>query len=227
MDRVQRVSGGSDHADHRSRRYLIRYFYDNRGRMHRRCLCIDRRCDYERTSCEGSVPGILKRVPYDCKYHVRSCIRAGSRLNLSESTAPTDGRKYASRRVRQWNGHFPSYFGILVLPWFLHGRNSSYDHPDPGVTISWDIRSLKDFGDYPVTELAKKYDFIMMDHPHIGSVLEAGALVPLEMYLSEEFLKDQEENSVGRMFWYNAGRSSFCAWNYKKSSCVCRGDSVK
>ena len=66
-----------------------------------------------------------------------------------------------------------------------------------------------------------------MDHPHIGSALEAGALVPLEMYLSEEFLKDQEENSVGRMFWYNAGRSSFCAWNYKKSSCVCRGDSVK
>ena len=70
----------------------------------------------------------------------------------------------------------------------------------PGVTISWDIRSLKDFGDYPVTELAKKYDFIMMDHPHIGSAVKAGALVPLDMYLSEEFLKDQEENSVGRSY---------------------------
>ena len=70
----------------------------------------------------------------------------------------------------------------------------------PGVTISWDIRSLKDFGDYPVTELAKKYDFIMMDHPHIGSAVKAGALVPLDMYLSGEFLKEQEENSVGRSY---------------------------
>ena len=82
------------------------------------------------------------------------------------------------------------------------------EHPD--VKITWDIRSLKDFGDYPVTELAKKYDFIMMDHPHIGSAVKAGALVPLDRYLSEEFLRDQEENSVGRS--YESYRMSGHQW---------------
>ncbi len=43
------------------------------------------------------------------------------------------------------------------------------------VEFSWDVRSLKDFGDYPVTLLAKEYDLIMLDHPHIGSAVEGGA----------------------------------------------------
>lgn len=68
------------------------------------------------------------------------------------------------------------------------------------MAITWDIRSLKDFGDYPVTLLAKQYDLIMLDHPHIGSAKKAGALVPLDELLPAEFLEDQKANSVGRSF---------------------------
>lgn len=70
----------------------------------------------------------------------------------------------------------------------------------PGLEITWHTRSLKDFGDYPVTELAKRYDLIMLDHPHIGSAVKAGALLPLEEWLEPEFLEDQRLNSVGRSF---------------------------
>ena len=51
----------------------------------------------------------------------------------------------------------------------------------PGVEIRWDVRSLKDFGDYPVTLLAENYDLIMLDHPHLGSAVRARALVPLDV----------------------------------------------
>ena len=40
-------------------------------------------------------------------------------------------------------------------------------HPD--VTIEWDARSLADFELFPLEQLADAYDFIMIDHPHIGT----------------------------------------------------------
>jgi multiple sugar transport system substrate-binding protein len=73
-------------------------------------------------------------------------------------------------------------------------KGMTWDHPrgvDPvvaasavyaqktGVEITWDKRSLQAFADEPVTELAKRYDFIVLDHPHVGQIAEAGALVPL------------------------------------------------
>ena len=70
----------------------------------------------------------------------------------------------------------------------------------PGVEIRWDVRSLKDFGDYPVTLLAENYDLIMLDHPHLGSAVRARALVPLDVCMEPEFLLDQKKNSVGRSY---------------------------
>jgi len=67
----------------------------------------------------------------------------------------------------------------------------------PTVEIEWQRRSLKDFGDYPVELLAKEYDIILVDHPHVGSCAEKGTLVPLDTLIPESFLLDQEANSVG------------------------------
>jgi multiple sugar transport system substrate-binding protein len=39
-----------------------------------------------------------------------------------------------------------------------------------GVEIDWDKRSLQDFESYPVEELAARYDFIVIDHPHVGQI---------------------------------------------------------
>lgn len=49
-----------------------------------------------------------------------------------------------------------------------------------GVKIEWDKRSLQDFETFPVDELARRYDLIIIDHPHVGQVVDEGCLVPLE-----------------------------------------------
>jgi len=66
-----------------------------------------------------------------------------------------------------------------------------------GVEIVWDRRSLKDFGDYPVHLLAREYDIILIDHPHVGLCAREHVLVPLGDYISSSYLSNQEEHSVG------------------------------
>lgn len=95
-------------------------------------------------------------------------------------------------------------------------RGITYDHPrgfeplkastvkfqkeHPDVSIHWDIRSLKDFEDYPVELLVKKYDLIILDHPCIGTCVKKELLVPLDEWLPTNFLEDQKKNSVGGSF---------------------------
>ncbi|MFY0647625.1 extracellular solute-binding protein [Sulfitobacter geojensis] len=48
-----------------------------------------------------------------------------------------------------------------------------------GIDVSWDKRSLQAFADAPILDLAAAYDFIVLDHPHVGQIAETGALLPL------------------------------------------------
>jgi multiple sugar transport system substrate-binding protein len=50
-----------------------------------------------------------------------------------------------------------------------------------GVEVSWDKRSLQDFESYPVEQLAREYDLIVIDHPHVGQVTAEGCLSPLDV----------------------------------------------
>lgn len=72
-----------------------------------------------------------------------------------------------------------------------------YSELHPGVQIEWSVRSLQEFADKPLNQLVDQYDLLIIDHPWAGHVAETEILVPLEDYLSEEFLQDQAENSVG------------------------------
>ncbi len=49
-----------------------------------------------------------------------------------------------------------------------------------GVEIVWDQRSLQDFEAFPVEELARNYDLIVIDHPHVGQVTRENCLLPLD-----------------------------------------------
>lgn len=71
-------------------------------------------------------------------------------------------------------------------------------HPD--VTIQWDARSLKAFGDEPVDALAAKYDLVVLDHPWMGFSDQKRCFLPLEEYLDPAFLADQQRFSVGRSY---------------------------
>ncbi len=50
-----------------------------------------------------------------------------------------------------------------------------------GVRIEWDKRSLQDFESFPVEELARQYDMIVIDHPHVGQVVDEGCLAPIDV----------------------------------------------
>jgi len=50
----------------------------------------------------------------------------------------------------------------------------------PGVTISWEKRSLQAFADRPVREMAGAYDLMVIDHPHVGEVAAEGNLLAFD-----------------------------------------------
>ncbi|MFE0018587.1 carbohydrate ABC transporter substrate-binding protein [Mesorhizobium sp. NPDC059054] len=50
-----------------------------------------------------------------------------------------------------------------------------------GVEIVWDKRSLQDFESFPVEELARGYDLIVIDHPHVGQITHEACLAPLDV----------------------------------------------
>lgn len=69
-----------------------------------------------------------------------------------------------------------------------------------GVGIHWDKRSLKDFGDASLLELACDYDLIVFDHPHMGVATEAGCLLPLDELLPASDLRAMTDESAGPSF---------------------------
>jgi multiple sugar transport system substrate-binding protein len=67
----------------------------------------------------------------------------------------------------------------------------------PGVTISWDKRTLQRFADYPIERLTEDYDLLIIDHPWVGRAAGLGAVLPLDKHLPAAWLKEQADNSVG------------------------------
>jgi len=57
--------------------------------------------------------------------------------------------------------------------------SAAYAAAHPGVTITWEQRSLQAFADQPIGTMADSYDLIVIDHPHVGEVARAGLLVDL------------------------------------------------
>ena len=68
----------------------------------------------------------------------------------------------------------------------------------PQLAIRWEKRSLQEFADFPIEELAERFDLLVIDHPFVGTAAAQGTLVPLDDYLTGSFLDDQAANSVGK-----------------------------
>lgn len=95
-------------------------------------------------------------------------------------------------------------------------RGIAWDHPrgyepliaaaeefkkdNPNVSIKWDVRSLKEFGDMPIESLIERYDLITIDHPYMGQADKNGLLLKLEQHLSPEVIKKLEDESLGQCF---------------------------
>lgn len=73
-----------------------------------------------------------------------------------------------------------------------------YEELCPAVEIVWTKRTLQEFADKSVTDLAMEYDLLVIDHPWTGHAAAKGMLAAFDDYLSEDFLADQSGNSVGK-----------------------------
>ena len=68
---------------------------------------------------------------------------------------------------------------------------------NPGVEVTWHKRTLQEFADFPIEKLTEQYDLLIIDHPWVGCAAAAECVLPLEQYLSKEYLDDQLQSSVG------------------------------
>lgn len=92
-------------------------------------------------------------------------------------------------------------------------RGISWDHPrgfgpmsataaefqrrHPDVQITWEKRSLHDFGAAPVDHLAAQYDLVVLDHPWVGFIAETGCYLPLDRLLPDDTLEALASRSAG------------------------------
>jgi multiple sugar transport system substrate-binding protein len=68
---------------------------------------------------------------------------------------------------------------------------------NPDVEIIWEKRSLQQFADFSIEELAQRFDLLVIDHPWAGFAAKTKSILPLDQYLSAEYIKDQQDNTVG------------------------------
>lgn len=69
-----------------------------------------------------------------------------------------------------------------------------------GVQVDWQARSLKDFGDAPLVELARDFDLLVIDHPHVGVAAASGCVRVLDDLLPATVLDALRAESAGPSF---------------------------
>ncbi len=57
-----------------------------------------------------------------------------------------------------------------------------------GSRVTWSWQPLAGFEATPVAELARRFDLVVLDHPHLGDAARAGALTPLASLVSAQEL---------------------------------------
>lgn len=79
----------------------------------------------------------------------------------------------------------------------LLAYSQRFNELNPEVEVIWKKRTLQEFADFPIEKLTEQYDLLIIDHPWVGCAAANECVLPLEQYLSEEYLEDQLQNTVG------------------------------
>ncbi|MBK0370859.1 ABC transporter substrate-binding protein [Flavobacterium agrisoli] len=85
-----------------------------------------------------------------------------------------------------------------LLPMVATAQRFNELHPD--IEITWEKRSLQEFADASIETLAKKFDLMVIDHPWTGFGADTNTILPLSDHFSTDYIKDQEQNTVGKSY---------------------------
>ncbi|MTI15930.1 extracellular solute-binding protein [Rhodobacteraceae bacterium RKSG542] len=79
----------------------------------------------------------------------------------------------------------------------LVAASEEYNRLNPQVKIEREKRSLQAFADQPLETMASTYDFMVIDHPHVGEASAQGVLIALDGKGYEHELAALAANSTG------------------------------
>jgi multiple sugar transport system substrate-binding protein len=91
----------------------------------------------------------------------------------------------------------------------LLAASQRYTELHPDVEICWKKRTLQEFADFPIAQLTHHYDLLIIDHPWVGCAAATKCVLDLNNHLSDSYLNDQLNNSVGnshQSYDYNNGQ---------------------
>ncbi|GAA1980648.1 hypothetical protein [Microbacterium pumilum] len=66
-----------------------------------------------------------------------------------------------------------------------------------GDSLRWEAQSLEGFESAPIDELARRYDLLVLDHPHLGDALVAQCLVPVDTLFPPAQLAQWTDAAIG------------------------------
>ncbi|WP_147915596.1 carbohydrate ABC transporter substrate-binding protein [Ruania zhangjianzhongii] len=66
-----------------------------------------------------------------------------------------------------------------------------------GDRLHWHVQPLEGFESAPIDELARSYDLLVLDHPHLGDALATASLRPLDELVDAEQIRAWEQAAIG------------------------------
>lgn len=66
-----------------------------------------------------------------------------------------------------------------------------------GLTIRWERQPLAGFESHPIDDLCRRYDVVVLDHPHIGEAVAKRCLQPLETLFTPEEIATWGRDTIG------------------------------
>jgi multiple sugar transport system substrate-binding protein len=79
----------------------------------------------------------------------------------------------------------------------LQAYAQRFAEKNPGIEIVWKKRTLQEFADFPIEKLTEQYDLLIIDHPWVGCAAATECVLPLEQFLPQKYLVDQQQHAVG------------------------------
>jgi multiple sugar transport system substrate-binding protein len=79
----------------------------------------------------------------------------------------------------------------------LQAAAERLDEVRDGLTIQWDRQPLEGFESHPIDDLCRRYDIVVLDHPHIGEAVAKRCLQPLEALFAADEIAVWGRNTIG------------------------------
>ncbi len=91
-------------------------------------------------------------------------------------------------------GHSRGYTPLVAF-------SQRFSELHPGVEIIWQKRSLQEFADFPIEQLTRQYDLLIIDHPWVGTAAATESAATKLAAAGATTATAESGTAVDRNFW--------------------------